>query len=83
MNVLIKNNKVMQNGQFNVNNQVFVEVDKKEKLVIAHILCKREEFVEKFHKTVHALGKQFSGYEVKAVLPLEFGLFLNMTARIH
>lgn len=83
MNVLVKNSKIMQNGKFDVNNQVFVEVDEKEKLVIAHILCKREEFVSKFHKTVRSLGKQFSGYEVKAVLPLEFGLFLNMTARIH
>ena len=83
MNVLVRNDKVMPKGKFDINNQVFVEVDTKEKLIIAHILCKREEFVEKFHKTVQSLGKQFSGYEVKAVLPIEFGLFLNMSARIH
>ena len=83
MNVLVRNENIMTKGKIDVNNQVLIEVDEMEKLVIAHILCKREEFVEKFHKTVHALGKQFSGYEVKAVLPLEFGLFLNMTARIH
>jgi hypothetical protein len=83
MKMLVINNSAVNNGGFDINNQVLIEVDKKEKLVIAHILCEREEFVSKFHQTVHSIAKQFSGYEVKAVLPLEFGLFLNMTARIH
>ena len=83
MNVLVKGMNVVKEGEFDTSRHVLMKVDVEEKKVVAHILCKREEFIDKFHKTVRALGKQFSGYTVEAVCPLAFGHKMIMTARIY
>lgn len=83
MNVLVKETNIVKSDEFDTSRHVLLEVDVEEKKVVAHILCKHDEFSSKFHKTVRALGKQFSGYEVEAVCPLAFGHKMIMTARIH
>jgi hypothetical protein len=83
MNVLVNGMTVVKDSEFDTSRYVLMDVDLEEKKVVAHILCKREEFIDKFHKTVRALGKQFSGYTVEAVCPLAFGHKMIMTAKIH
>ena len=82
MNVLVRKN-AMEKVEFDTSRHVLLDVDVEEKKVIAHILCKQEDFISKFHKTIRALGKQFSGYTVEAVCPLAFGHKMIMTARIY
>ena len=84
MNVLV-NGKiiVMKDNEFDRNRHVPMVIYPDEKKVVAHILCKQEDFMEKFHKTVRSLGKRFSGYTVEANIPLAFSGKLTVTARIH
>ena len=81
MKVFINNTNKMEN--FDITRHVMLDVDEETKTVIAYILTPAEEFMEKLHKTIRALGRQYSGYTVLATLPLADGNRIIVTARIH
>ena len=83
MKAFVKGKIAVMKNEFDPNRHVLMHVDTVAKKVDAYIMCEPEEFAIKFHKTIRALGKQFSGYTVEAVCPLAYGHKAIMTARIH
>ena len=81
MKVFINNTNKMEN--FDITRHVALTVDTRKKIVTANIICDPNQFEEKFHKTIRALGRQYSGYTVLATLPLGDGNSIIITARIH
>ena len=81
MKIFAYNTKKVE--EFDSNRHVTMHVDLDKKIVTATIICTPDKFEEKFHKTVRALGSKFSGYTVKATLPLVGGGKFVATSRIH
>ena len=75
----------MKNAKnIDINRHVLCCVDDNKKTVLVHLICKAEEFEEKFHKIIHALGAQYKDYDIIApMFPLSDNEYFSRYARIY
>ena len=69
-------------GEFDINRHVLCLVDDEVKRITLHILCKGEDFTNKFIKTTNYLASQYKGYRIEAVRSLSPNLELLMYANV-
>ena len=77
--------RTMNNPKIDINRHLYCEIDDERKSITTTMIYdgNTDKLMEQFHRFIHCLGADYSGYTIFAIVPLYNGNILNLYAKIY